>query len=540
VAHPTYANSLAAALACYAATAIAIGFAWWWLGAPIRLPPSPLAAGGKLACVSYAPFRGGQDPLVEATHVDAAQIDEDLALLSRYTNCIRTYSTENGLDQVPAIADRRGLKVMQGLWLSNKAEKNHRQVETVVALAKSFPNTISAVIVGNEVLLRGDLSVGDLEGFIRTVKSQVSMPVTYADVWEFWLRNRDLQAAVDFVTIHILPYWEDFPLPASVAAAHVDAIRKQVAAAIPNKEIFIGEVGWPSAGRMREAALPSPSNQARVISETMTLAQRENFRVNVIEAFNQSWKRWLEGATGGYWGIFDRATAAPKFAFSGIVSDHPRWMLQALAGVLLAAIVFASALVGAGGKPAVPYLWPRIALVSFLPAVLFGWTLERIPIYSFSLGTWLRSIVFAATAAIAPAAAAAAIAGGRAQPVFASVLGGRRGTRDALAIILGGSLIALTLLSIETALVLVFDPRYRDLPFAPQSGAVIAFLALLAPASRPIGKHAAAETLAAGVLAVCAVYIAINETIANWQALWLCAGFVGLALILSRARDAPD
>jgi glucan 1,3-beta-glucosidase len=536
---PAPTNSFAPAFACYAATAIAIGFAWWWLGAPIRLPPSPLAAGGKLSCVSYAPFRGDQDPLVETTHVGAGQIDEDLTLLSRYTGCIRTYSTENGLDQVPAIAERHGLKVMQGLWLSNKPERNRRQVETVVALAKSFPNTISAVIVGNEVLLRGDLSAGDLEGFIRTVKSQVSMPVTYADVWEFWLRYRDLQAAVDFITIHILPYWEDFPLPATIAAAHVDAIRKRVADAIPNKEIFIGEVGWPSAGRMREAALPSPSNQARVISETMTLAEREKFRVNVIEAFNQPWKRWLEGATGGYWGIFDRATGAPKFPFSGIVSDHPSWQLQALAGVLFAAVVFAGAFVGAGGKPAVPYLWPRIVLFSFLPAILFGWTLERIPIDSFSPGAWLRSIVFAATAVIGPAACAAAIAAGRAQPAFAALLGGRRGTRDALALILGGSLILLTLLSVETALVLVFDPRYRDLPFAPQSAGVIAFLGLALSTPRPTGTRAAAETIAAAVLAVSAVYIAINETIANWQALWLCAGFVGLAVILSRARDAP-
>ena len=537
---PTHANTLGAALACYAATAIAIGFAWWWLGAPLRLPPSPLASSGKLSCVSYAPFRGDQDPLIETTHVDAGQIDEDLTLLSRYTDCIRTYSIENGLDQIPAIAERHGLKVMQGLWLSNKAEKNRHQVEIVVALAKAFPNTITAIIVGNEVLLRGDLSVGDLEGFIRTVKAQVTMPVTYADVWEFWLRNRDLRAAVDFVTIHILPYWEDFPLPASVAAAHVDAIRKQVAAAIPDKEIFIGEVGWPSAGRMREAALPSPSNQARVISETMTLAQRENFRVNVIEAFNQPWKRWLEGATGGYWGIFDRATGAPKFAFDGVVSDHPYWPLQALAGVLLAAAMFASALAYASGKVSVPYLWPRIALASFLAAVLFGWALERIPIDSFSTGTWLRSIAFAACAVIAPVACAAAIAAGRTVPAFAALLGGRHGTRDPVDVVLGVTLIALTLLSIETALVLVFDPRYRDLPFAPQSAGVVALLALVLLTPRPTGRRPAAETLAAAVLAVSAVYIAINETVANWQALWLCAGFIGLAFILSTARAAPD
>jgi glucan 1,3-beta-glucosidase len=533
------AAALIVALACYGATAIAIGFAWWWLGAPLRLAPSPLAAGGKLACVSYAPFRGDQDPLVETTHVDARQIDEDLTILPRYTDCIRTYSIENGLDQIPAIAQRHGLKVMQGVWLSNKAERNRRQVETVIGLAKTFPNTISAVIVGNEVLLRGDLSVGDLANFIREVKARVAMPVTYADVWEFWLRNRDLQSAVDFVTIHILPYWEDFPLPASLAAAHVDAIRNQVAAAIPGKEIFIGEVGWPSAGRMREAALPSPSNQARVISETMTLAQREGFRVNVIEAFNQPWKRWLEGATGGYWGIFDRATGAPKFPFSGIVSNHPNWPLQAAAGILLAAIVFASAWWAAGVKPA-PYLWPRIAILSFVPAVLFGWTLERVPIDSFSYGSWIRAIAFAATSAIAPAACAAACAAGRAQPPFAALLGGRRTSRKGIDLLVVGTLVALTLLSVETALALVFDPRYRDLPFAPQSAGVISFLLLTISAPRPAGCRPAAEALAAAVLAVAAVYIAINETFANWQALWLCAGFLGLAFIVLRARDAPE
>ena len=162
------------------------------------------------------------------------------------------------------------------------------------------------------------------------------MPVTYADVWEFWLRYPDVQSAVDFVTIHVLPYWEDFPIPAANAAAHTAAIRERVAAAFPGKEIVIGEFGWPSAGRMREGARPSPSNQARAILETMALAEREHFRMNVIEAFDQPWKRALEGAVGGYWGIIDRATGAPKFSFDGTVSDHPHWVGQALAGVLLA------------------------------------------------------------------------------------------------------------------------------------------------------------------------------------------------------------
>ena len=308
-------HSFGQPLALFGLTALAIAAAWWWLGAPIKLPPSPLATGEKLYCVSYAPFRDGQDPLVEGTVVPPEQIDADLAFLSHYTDCVRTYSIENGLDKVPEIAERHGLKVLHGLWLANNAEKNRRQIATTIELAKKFPNTIRAIIVGNEVLLRGEMSATDLAAIIREVKSQVSMPVTYADVWEYWLRYRDLQSAVDFVTIHILPYWEDFPLPASLAAAHVDSIRRQVAAAIPNKEIVIGEVGWPSAGRMREGARPSPSNQARVIQDVLTLAHRENFRVNIIEAFDQPWKRWLEGAVGGYWGIFDRANSCAEIYF---------------------------------------------------------------------------------------------------------------------------------------------------------------------------------------------------------------------------------
>ncbi len=544
---PRDGNSIGAALAHFAATALAIAAAWWWLGAPVRLPPLPLAAGGNLYCVSYAPFRADQDPLIETTRVSARQIDEDLTLLSRYTNCVRTYSIENGQDQIAAIAQRHGMKVLQGIWLSNKAERNQRQIATVVGLAKQFPDVISAIVVGNEVLLRGDLSETDLAGLIREVKAQVAQPVTYADVWEYWLRYADLQNAVDFVTIHILPYWEDFPLPASLAAAHVEAIRNRVAAAIPNKEIVIGEFGWPSQGRMREAARPSPSNQALAIRQTVALAQRENFRLTVIEAFDQPWKRQLEGATGGYWGIFDRATAAPKFSFSGSVSDHPHWPLQAAAGIALAALTFAAAWMAARGRQPRPQLWHWVVAAAFLPCVLFGWTLERLPIDSFGAGGWLRSLAFAITAAAAPIACAAGCAAGRPRPTFAALLGrsgGAGGARDALNFALGASLIALTVLSLQTALGLVFDPRYRDIPFAPQSAAVIAFLVLLVSTPRKaegntVGKRAAAETLAAAVLALAAVYIAFNETFANWQAVWLCAGLIGLAVILERARDAP-
>jgi exo-beta-1,3-glucanase (GH17 family) len=534
------ANSRISAVTLFALTALAIVIAWWWLGRPVVLPSSMLASGEKLYCVSYAPFRDGQDPLVEGTRVDAAQIDADLTLLSKYTDCVRTYSIDAGLDQVPAIAQRHGLKVLQGIWLSGDDAKNRLQMTTAVALAQKYPDTISALVVGNEVLLRGDLSPNDLEAIIREVKAQVTQPVTYADVWEYWLRYRDVASAVDFVTIHVLPYWEDFPLPARLAAAHLDEIHQTVATAIPNKDILIGEFGWPSAGRMREGARPSPSNQARAIEETLALAKREHFRVNVIEAFDQSWKRWLEGSVGGHWGIFDRTTGAPKFDLSGgAVSDHPHWLIQALAGILLAGLAFGGAFVALPKQPP-RFFWWRIAALSFLPAVLFGWTIEAIPVDSFTVGGWMRSLAQAAVAVCAPIVCAMACARKEPVPTFSTLLS-RLGARPSrLSTGLGVVFLALFLLAVEIALGLSFDPRYRDIPFAPLCAGIVPFLVLLSLTPRPAGSRATAELTGAFLLAASAIYIAFNEGFANWQALWLSADLIGLAFILALARDALD
>jgi exo-beta-1,3-glucanase (GH17 family) len=533
-------HTVVPALLSFGLTALAIVAAWWWLGSPIPLPPSALSPGEKLWCLSYAPFRGAQDPLVEGTRVSAEQIDEDLALLTKYTNCIRTYSVEDGRDDVLKSARRYGLKVMHGVWVSGDLERTRRQVETSVAYAKQFPDVITAIVVGNEVLLRGEMTAANLIAVIRDIKAQVAMPVTYADVWEFWLRYPDVQGAVDFVTIHVLPYWEDFPIPASRAASHLVAIRNKVAAVFPGKEIVIGEFGWPSAGRMREDARPSPYDQARAVIDALAAAKAQNIHVNIIEAFDQPWKGALEGAVGGYWGIIDRATGGPKFSFSGgVISNYPDWPLQALAGIVLAALTFGGAAWARRGQAFPGYLWAQVGALAVVPAVLFGWTIESVLVDSFSPGSWSRSLAFAAVSGLAPVICAAGFAAGRRIPAFASLIGGGEVRRDRLDWALGGILIAVMLVAIEAALGLVFDPRYRDIPFAPLTASVVPFLALLVAARHLHGMRVAAESLAGIVLALSAAYIVFNETFANWQSVWFCAGLLGLAAILLSVRGAP-
>jgi exo-beta-1,3-glucanase (GH17 family) len=195
--------------------------------------------------------------------------------LSSLTSCVRTYSAAGAQGGVAAIAGREGLKVLQGIWLGRDRADNRREIEAALKLARRHPGLIEAFIVGNEALLRGELSAADIKTYLEEVRRRSGLPVTYADVLEFWLKAPELASAVDFVTIHILPYWEDEPVAAHDAVAHVREIREKLAKAFAGKEIVIGEVGWPSAGRMRDGVLPSPANQARVVSGVVAAAKQE-------------------------------------------------------------------------------------------------------------------------------------------------------------------------------------------------------------------------------------------------------------------------
>ena len=407
---------------------------------------------------------------------------------------MRTYSIENGLDQVPGLAAKVGLKVIQGIWLGSDRLKNLAQVSTVIGLTKQYPDVISAVVVGNEVLLRGEMTATDLVAIIRSVKAQVAVPVTYADVWEYWLRNREIYDAVDFVTIHILPYWEDFPIRAKYAAAHVDAIRKRLAVAFPGKEILIGETGWPSEGRMRAGALPSRTNQARVVSEILAMAKQEHFRVNLIEAYDQPWKRQLEGTVGGYWGLIDSVQRALKYPPGEAISNFPLWKWQMGAGLALAVLVFGVAWLTLRRRPWTPRLssWIAVALSATSGGILLGIAADKMFYESYGFGGWLGWGALLAAGTLSPLLCTNALMSGRALPTFLELLGPRDlRTRSVLPILLALVLAVTTLMAAETALGFVFDPRYKDFPFAALTMAVVPFCDL--DAAQPPEEGRAAD-----------------------------------------------
>jgi exo-beta-1,3-glucanase (GH17 family) len=531
--------SLRTPLALLLTSLAAIAAAWWWLAIPIKLTRAPIDPNAKLQCVSYAPFRDHQTSLSPATQVSREQIAEDLAQLAKISDCIRTYAVDLGLDQIPELAAEVGLKVIQGIWLGRDRQKNLTQISTGIRLAREYPQTITALVVGNEVLLHGDMTASDLAATIRSVKAQVNVPVTYADVWEYWLRNRELYDAVDFITVHILPFWENFPVRAKFAAAHVDAIRQQMAAAFPGKEILIGETGWPSEGRMRDAALASRTNQARVVSEILDLARRENFRVNLFEAYDESWKQQLEGTVGGYWGLFDSVRRTLKYPPGVPISNFPLWKLQMGSGMVLAILIFGTAWLTLRRKPwqPRPVAWFAVGISATTAGILFGVAAQKMFYESYGAGGWLLwgALLLAATAA--PIVGANALMSGRALPTFLELLGPKNyQTQSMPAIMHGLTLMVTIVIGTETALGLLFDPRDKDFPYAALTMAAVPFAALTLLNRPKKGIRPMAESLFAGVLLVAAIYTGFNEGPANWQSLWTCAAYMLLAVTLWQAR----
>lgn len=307
--------------------ALAANFAFWYFPNLPRALHS-VYPGDVLRSVSFAPYRHGQDPLLEI-YPSPAEVEEDVRSLVGRSKGLRTYSSGEGNEVVPAVAAKLGLEVLLGAWLGPKQDRNEREVAGLIELANKHPDSVKRLIVGNEVLLRRDIPRDQIIAYLDRVRAAVKQPVTYADVWEFWLKNPQIADHVDFVTVHFLPYWEDEPVGVDEAMEHIRGVYRQVKAAFPNKEILIGEVGWPSKGRSRERAVPSRWDQAEFINAFLKLADEEGFDYNLIEGFDQPWKKKLEGIVGGHWGVLD-AYRKPKYDLKGPIVAEPQWREAAI------------------------------------------------------------------------------------------------------------------------------------------------------------------------------------------------------------------
>jgi len=291
---------------------------------------------GPLKSASFAPFRDGQSPL-EEIFPSIQQIEEDLARLIGKFEGVRTYTATGGMEAVPALAAKHGFALTHSAWLGRDAAANERELRALIHTARRYPDAVKRVIVGNEVLLREDLGPEELIAVLDRVRSAIRQPVSYADVWAYWLKYPQIAAHVDFITIHILPYWEDEPVAEPDAPAHLLTIIERIRSAFPGKPILVGETGWPTEGRSRGPARADRLSAARFVRALPALAAQHGFDYNLVEAYDQTWKARLEGTVGARWGLFD-AERRQKYGLAGPVWPLANAIPRASAALALGAV----------------------------------------------------------------------------------------------------------------------------------------------------------------------------------------------------------
>ncbi|ETR75193.1 glycosyl transferase family 2 [Afipia sp. P52-10] len=287
---------------------------------------------GTLPSVSYAPFEGTGHPDVDNIPTQE-KIRADLRKLAPLSRAIRLYSSTGGVELVPPIANEFGLKVTVGAWIDKNIDRNEREMQAAVALAKRNSN-VNGIVVGNETIYRGEQKVEDLIKLIQRVKRQTDVPVTTGEIWNIWIEHPELASAVDFIAAHILPYWEGFSDKQAVDQAMI--IYEKLRATFPGKRIVIAEFGWPSSGYNLKAANPGAFEQAITLRNFVSRAEKIGMEYNIVEAIDQPWK-YFEGGVGPYWGILN-ADREPKFSWTGPVVNESYWkmaMIALLVGVLL-------------------------------------------------------------------------------------------------------------------------------------------------------------------------------------------------------------
>ncbi|MBI6910046.1 glycosyltransferase [Pseudomonas sp. SIMBA_059] len=309
-----------------AIAALFTGF-WALINRPVTTPNWPEQISG----FSYSPFQQGQFPQKDQYPTDD-QMRQDLAIMSKLTDNIRTYSVDGTLGDIPKLAEEFGLRVTLGIWISPDLERNEREIQRAIEIANSSRSVVR-VVVGNEALFREEITPEALIVLLDRVRAAVKVPVTTSEQWHIWEKNPQLAKHVDLIAAHILPFWEFIPM--DKAGQYVLDRARDLKKLFPKKPLLLSEVGWPSNGRMRGGNETSPADQAIYLRTLVNKLNRQGYNYFVIEAFDQPWKVSDEGSAGAYWGVYN-AARQQKFNFEGPVVAIPQWRVLAIGSVVLA------------------------------------------------------------------------------------------------------------------------------------------------------------------------------------------------------------
>jgi GPH family glycoside/pentoside/hexuronide:cation symporter len=248
----------------------------------------------------FSPYAEGQNI---GDQLSRDQIERRMDLIAPYTRWVRSFSCTDGNEFIPEVAKARGVKTVVGAWIDSDRENNAREIENLIKLAKA--GYVDIAVVGNEVILRGELPVGDIVAYLKQVKEALPhIQVAYADTYYELLQHPVLIQNSDVVCANCYPFWEGYNIEhASGYLEHMYRLIKKEAA---GKTVLVSETGWPTAGSNVNEAVPGLGNMMKYFVNLNKWSVEEDIELFYFSSFDESWKVRHEGDVGARWGIWDK------------------------------------------------------------------------------------------------------------------------------------------------------------------------------------------------------------------------------------------
>lgn len=254
----------------------------------------------KIYGIAFSPYIEGQGP---GTQISADQIRQRLSIVQPYVKWVRTFSCTDGNELIPRIAREMGLKTMVGVWLDDQHAHNALELRNAIEIARSGDADVLAV--GNEVLLRKEMSEAELIDYIQRAREGApGVPVGYVDAYFKFAAHQAVSDACDVILANCYPFWEG--IPAEHALVYMKEMYRIASRAAKGKPVIVSETGWPNIGTPERGAVPSFANALRYFINTYQWAEEEEIDIIYFSAFDEAWKIAREGDVGAYWGLWDK------------------------------------------------------------------------------------------------------------------------------------------------------------------------------------------------------------------------------------------
>lgn len=249
----------------------------------------------------FSPYTEGQET---GDVLSANQIRRRLDIIAPHTKWIRSFSCTEGNELIPEIAHQKGIKTLVGAWISNDKERNEKEINSLIKLAKA--GLVNMAAVGNEVLHREEISEQELLQYIKRVRAALpsSILVGYVDAYYQFLDRPSLVDACDVILANCYPFWEG--AENKYALSYLNRMVEMTQQVAKGRKVIVTETGWPSIGENVEAAQPSSVNAMKYFVAVQEWAKNKNIELFYFSSFDESWKTKQEGKVGAGWGIWDK------------------------------------------------------------------------------------------------------------------------------------------------------------------------------------------------------------------------------------------